>query len=175
MIGAAALSWEGLTNGDWAEIIVAVLLVAVPALAYQSGRLQPLKIEARSRTLPREGGGSTSEDITVVTVTVRSRTKDIQTIRSIWLVEWPPISERFMHPRWRARAEGFRETQFDSTSLPVGGLEVPGKDTKEIKGTTARTYPPYASTRLLLEGIRQRPWFVRIQSSAPIDGSFGDP
>jgi len=158
-----ALAWEGITNGDWAGIIAAILLVVIPTIAYASGRVRPLKVKARSKTLPL-ADGEHGKEMTVVTVTVRSRTRDTQTISSMALANWPPITQRLLHPRWRSSAEGFEITRFDSSSLPEGGLELPGKDAKRITGQTTK-YPPYPSTRLMLEGVRKRPWFVRIARS----------
>jgi hypothetical protein len=161
---ATVLASRGITNGDWAGIIAAIVLVVIPALAYASGRVRPLKLKARSQTLPL-AEGEPGKEMTVVTVTARSRTRDTQTISKMALANWPPITQRLLHPRWRSSAEGFEITRFDSTSLPEGGLELPGKDAKRITGQTTTKYPPYRSTRLMLEGIRKRPWFVRIARS----------
>jgi hypothetical protein len=152
-------SWLGISRDTWAQIIGGAALAVISALVYQSGRLRPLAVRAKAKTLKHTNGGLMTE----VRIDVKSRTRDTQTISRVALAEWPALRHRVRHPRWRTSEEGFPVTQFDWTSLPADGLEVPGKDAKKIRGTIA-VYPPYPSTRALVKsGVRKRPVLKRIK------------
>ena len=152
--------WLGVSTDAWAGIIVAVGVVVVPALLYRSGRLRPLSVRATEETLPHASGGS----MTVVTVLVTSRIRDPQNLREAVLAEWPPLKRRLLNPRWRTKPPYPNVRRFDFVSLPAAGLSLGPKDTDKITGQI-RKYPPFASTRVLIQGIRKRPFLARIKKS----------
>jgi hypothetical protein len=152
--------WLGISADAWGGIIVAVAVAAIPTLLYRLGRIRPLVVSVTASTMPHSDGG----DMTVVTITLRSRTRDTQTIRRIALAEWPNWSRRLRHPRWRTSKEGFNIKPFDYTSLNDGPLQLSTGNIEEITGET-REYPPYnAATRILVQGIRERPILKQIKN-----------
>src|SRR5438105_435762 len=92
---AQADGHPALEQASWIVAIVAFGLVVLQLLFYWFGRNVPLQIRVTGQVV-RSGDGQ----LLVLDVTLRSRTRDTQTVRDVLLFKPPNWLFRLLWPRW---------------------------------------------------------------------------
>lgn len=154
----------GLTDTASIAGVVAVAIVIVGSILYSLGTIRPIKARAAWLTQPHADGRLGSR----VTVDLKSRTRNVQTVKPHGLVQRPSIGKRILHPRWRTGALPLTKLKWAKEDAQP----IEGHDSTQLTATLTHTeneaFPPYGkSTRVAIRTPRRRPLLCRMHETHP--------
>jgi hypothetical protein len=159
LVASAADTHPALEVASWIVAIVAFALVILQLILYWFGRQAPLHILATGHVTRTAEG----QQVLLLDVEFRSRTRDTQTVRELVLFEPPNSLSRALRPRWYEK-----EIPVTPVVLPAPPprpvLVIDGHDTAEVRVAFDRGGLARGSrTRLKVRASRRRPHVARIR------------
>ena len=148
-----AASESALAIAAEASTIATFAVVAIGGLLYGLGSVQPLKLRARCLIGPYEDG----HQVTVVTTTVKNRTRNNHTINDYYMISDPGVRRRLQ--LWRADTDA---TPFDESSLNGAGSPLAAHDILILRGELPASALPYGKKTLVVVTIGNRPYATKI-------------
>jgi hypothetical protein len=134
--------------------IATFAVVVTGGLLYGLGSVRPLKIQAKSRTDLHEEG----YQITVVTTTVKSRTRNNRTINDYYMISDPGPAQRLR--LWQTETDA---TPFSGSSLNNAGCSLEAHDILTLRGELNAAGLPYGNKTLVVVTVGNRPYAAKIR------------
>lgn len=171
LVASAADTHPALEVASWIVAIVAFALVILQLIFYWFGRQAPLHILTTGHVTRTAEG----QQVLLLDVEFRSRTRDTQTVRELVLFEPPNSLSRALRPRWYEK-----EIPVTPAVLPAPPprpvIVIDGHDTAEVRVAFDRGgLAPGSRTRLKVRASRRRPHVARIRMKPRPDGAAQAP
>jgi hypothetical protein len=169
LVAPAADTHPPLEVASWIVAIVAFGLAILQLIFYWFGRKVPLQVRATGHeTRITEG-----QQVLMLNVEFRSRTRDTQTVRELVLFEPPNALSRALRPWWYEGEISVTPPELPEP-LPLP-LTIDGHDTAEVRLAFDRAKLVMSSrTRLKVRASRRRPHIARIHMKAEPERQGGD-
>ena len=171
LVAPAAETHPALEVASWLVAIVAFVLVILQLIFYWFGRKAPLQVRATGHVTRTAEG----QQVLLLDVEFRSRTRDTQTVRELVLFEPPNRLSRALRPWWYEKEIPVTPVVLPSPP-PRPVIAIDGHDTAQVRVAFNRDgLAPGSRTRLKVRASRRRPHVARIRMKGEPDGATQAP